>query len=1138
METVDQLQTFLQSATRWNVRGRLLDRGEARAIVRRNGQLPLDAPEFGDSLDTDLSEYGLSVLRASLALREQQGENAIWRNGFLFAGRAFESLVRNGSPRDSERGVWRVMGGASYHLAGYSAMAFSLLNQRHEDSNFAPGELALVWLLLRNLKELREVAQEWLLDSVHQDDVIRDGLESGEMDPEDAISVVLTTTIFRSFAAFEFALSTGIDSLQEQAKSILRMGLGVAQEYGAISLWWIIRIALNVIDDLWKSSLGQVVPGTGPEDAEQYPLLREFFLASLYARDLAELELWPSQLEAAQRATSLEDDLVVSLPTSAGKTRIAEICTLVTLSKGQRVLILTPLRALSAQTEKSFRQTFGPLGFSVSSMYGACGTLPGDEDVLRNSTIIVATPEKLDFALRNDPALIDDVGLIVLDEGHLIGQDERELRFEVLIQRLLLRKDADQRRIVCLSAILPEGEQLENLTAWIRQDVEGTPVQSNWRPTRQRFGTLTWTRQSGRLTFDTSEGGPFIHRFVELQDPIAPRRKPFPKDNSELTLAAAWKFASEGRRTLVYCTQRNYVESYAKKIVDLSNRGYLRTLLNKRSEIDRAVEIGNEWLGVEHPAVQCLRVGVAIHHAMLPNPFLREVESLLKEGILTVTVASPTIAQGLNLGASVLLIPNLFRARVPLSGEEFANVAGRAGRAFADLEGLIIHVMYEPDSRRRNRWRALVNASKARSLESGIIQITAAILKRLAKDGVLDRSDAFEYLANHGSAWVTDVVEEDDEPMGQLLEKLDTALLGLIDALDADLEDLPQLIDEGLNGSLWARQIGLRVQHDREQQLKLLRSRSELIWNSTTSQQRSGFFAMGVGLESGLKLDAKIDELEVQIDRADMAALSGELGELCDATKNLGILLLSQPPFAPKKELPIGWADILSMWLAGKSVDEIGAENIKFIEETFAYRLVWALEAVRMYRIARGWKPEFIAGGAAACVESGLPRFTMTLLVRSGLSSRVAALYAVVDSGADFVDGQGLLQWLQSSEVVARSGNGTWPTSETASVWTQFYREISLGNFSKWTKNSWRRNVDSETFTITPIPNQPYRVELDTDDNSVWVCTTDFQRVVRLRRKMIDVKPSIIQASFEEGSSQVILTRLGESRPRWSNDQL
>src|SRR3546814_12056418 len=57
--------------------------------------------------------------------------------------------------------------------------------------------------------------------------------------------------------------------------------------------------------------------------------------------------------------------------------------------------------------------------------------------------------------------------------------------------------------------------------------------------------------------------------------------------------------------------------------------------------------------------LKCLRLGVAIHHGALPGPFRREVEALLHQRILKVTVASPTLAQGLNLSASVVLFSSL-----------------------------------------------------------------------------------------------------------------------------------------------------------------------------------------------------------------------------------------------------------------------------------------------------------------------------------------------------------------------------------------------------------------------------------------------------------------------------------------------
>ncbi len=185
-------------------------------------------------------------------------------------------------------------------------------------------------------------------------------------------------------------------------------------------------------------------------DGGQWPQLRERFIALLLCKQRSEIDLWLSQLPAAARAANQSDDLVVSLPTSAGKTRIAELCILRCLAADKRVIFVTPLRALSAQTEVSLQRTFGPLGKTISTLYGSIGVSGFDEDVLRESNIVVATPEKLDFALRNDPSLIDDVGLLVFDEGHMIGLGEREVLYEVQIQRLLKRADAAQRRIVCL----------------------------------------------------------------------------------------------------------------------------------------------------------------------------------------------------------------------------------------------------------------------------------------------------------------------------------------------------------------------------------------------------------------------------------------------------------------------------------------------------------------------------------------------------------------------------------------------------------------------------------------------------------------------------------------------------------------
>ncbi|MGB3797960.1 MAG: DEAD/DEAH box helicase, partial [Alteraurantiacibacter sp.] len=468
METTDELTALIVNAAQDNVWGGLLRRGAAWSIIRRDGELPDDAPPLGRTIETDLAEYGFALLRAALALKERGGENEIARKGFEYAAKAFEALVRNGAPDSATRSFHRTIAAAAYHLAGFSAIAFSLFGDRSEGFNESSAETALVLLMLRDLDALRNHVRSRLIDDSLSDDGLWFALEQDHITPEVAVEEILNTTACRALAFYDFALQTGEGALAEQAIALLDAGLSLAANAGIVPAWWLLRLCRGLIDDLWAHLLHVNLPHDPPPGGDaSFTDLRKLFLGSLYARKNAEVELWPSQREAARRSSDLTDDLVVALPTSAGKTRVAEIAALMTLATGRRVLVVTPLRALSAQTERSFRHTFAPLGFSVSSLYGASGMSPGDEDALRTHKIIIATPEKLDFALRSDASIIDDVGLIVLDEGHLIGPTEREIRYEILVQRLLRRPDNADRRIVCLSAILPGGDPLIDLTTWI-----------------------------------------------------------------------------------------------------------------------------------------------------------------------------------------------------------------------------------------------------------------------------------------------------------------------------------------------------------------------------------------------------------------------------------------------------------------------------------------------------------------------------------------------------------------------------------------------------------------------------------------------------------------------------------------------
>ncbi len=252
------------------------------------------------------------------------------------------------------------------------------------------------------------------------------------------------------------------------------------------------------------------------------------------------------------------------------------------------------------------------------------------------------------------------------------------------------------------------------------------------------------------------------------------------------------------------------MEATAKAFLKAHQQGYFPGLLTGPglAQVKRALLLGEEWLGRDHPAVACLRLGVAVHHGSLPRQFLSEVENLLKQRVLPVCVSSPTLAQGLDLSFSVLLFRSLYRTKRLIPPKEFANVIGRVGRAFVDLDGLYVLPIFEESSakasERAREFSELITGAKTRQLESGVRQLIGLILRILRERLQASDTDLKEYVLNQASTWVAPTVGTDD-PFPALLDsalnELDAAILGVVDSLDLPTEELANVLDAALRSS-------------------------------------------------------------------------------------------------------------------------------------------------------------------------------------------------------------------------------------------------------------------------------------------------------------------------------------------------
>lgn len=1070
-ETAAELSSRLQVVVEPGVRERLLDKGLARGLIWRDGTLPEGAPDFPDSLSENLLDYAHGVMALALRLRaSREGDPRLLERAFLVSGEAIEAAVHRGEER-IDQGFHRVTAAVSFHLGRYAARAYSMLPVATDAQNLAPTEAALVQLLRRRLDELHKVFSEWLLDPENADGAVAIKLqEDDDYDQTDAVHSVLTSSFMRGLALFDHALTTGDAESADLARERLFATADGARDLNSVGHWWTATLAAHLVDELWSMSLHQQIPElpSGHEDHARWHKIRRGYIQRLRGGRRAAIELWPSQLAAAKRAQDVTDDLVVALPTSAGKTRIAELCILRTLAADKRVVYVTPLRALSAQVERDLSESLQPLGFSVSSLYGSAGIEIGDEETLRDGRVVVSTPEKLDFALRNDPTLIDDVGLIVLDEGHMLGPNEREVRYEALVQRLVRRPDAAARRIVCLSALFPTPEEMIDLVAWLRADEPGDPIHSAWRPTRQRFGTLRWGSGAARLDVRVEEERPFVPRFVEQKAPpqSSRRRKPFPADKNELTLAAAWRFVEQQKDVLIYCALRKSVEALGSLILECIRHKVLASLRAPTQRVNDAMAVGAEWLGTDHPAVACLEHGVALHHGGLPRPFLNEVERLLRAGDCRLTIASPTLAQGLNLSASVLLVPSIWRNKEVIPSAEFANVAGRAGRAFVDVEGLVLHVIWGDTARETNRavrsWEKLIEAAKAPEVASGILKLSVNIFKRIAAKAGIKSAEVLEYVANQDKAWAFDTAQRpldvDEQGWNRDVASLDAALLALLDAETED-DAVDTALHTVLEGSLFTRELERETTKVQELVRAFVAARAQRIWLETTPAQRKGFHSAGIGLSAGKYIDANLDALISLLTKAEASITLGDEEGAGKAVVEFANLVFQTAPFQAPKPLPGRWREALQAWLAGKPSADVLAlcddEGVDLIQEALAYRLPWAMEAVRVHAVAVGHEGvDALTGLAALAVEAGSSKLAVITLVRAGLSSREAAAAAAADTAASFTDRDGMRKWLNSELVEARSTEKDWPTERSRQAWLQFYEGERKADRRKWKRET------------------------------------------------------------------------------------
>ena len=250
-------------------------------------------------------------------------------------------------------------------------------------------------------------------------------------------------------------------------------------------------------------------------------------------------ELFTSQKDALLKVL-LEEGAVVSIPTSSGKTRIAEIAIVENFvnNPDSIVLYLAPFRSLAFEIEESLEKTLSPINCSISHLYGGGQYSRHDKLIIEESNVIIATPEKVKAIIRSDNEVTSKITLVIIDEGHLIGAEQRFIQNEIFIEELKFIVKKNSGKYILLSAVLPNAEEISE---WITNNPNNV-VRSQYRPSSQRMGFMEWNGKNINVNW-VGEYESYNKNFIQ---PFIPKRKRtyFPNDKKTAVAASAVKCPS------------------------------------------------------------------------------------------------------------------------------------------------------------------------------------------------------------------------------------------------------------------------------------------------------------------------------------------------------------------------------------------------------------------------------------------------------------------------------------------------------------------------------------------------------------------------------------------------------------------
>jgi activating signal cointegrator complex subunit 3 len=429
----------------------------------------------------------------------------------------------------------------------------------------------------------------------------------------------------------------------------------------------------------------------------------------------------PIQTQIFHAIYHTDANILLGAPTGSGKTIAAELAIfhLFNTYPKQKVVYIAPLKALVSERLKDWKKKFekSSIGRSVAEL---TGDVTPDIQVLKQSDIIITTPEKWDGITRNwkRRSYVGDVGLVIIDEIHLLGEDRGPV-LEVIVSRMRLIASLSGKliRFVGLSTALANAVDL-----------------GNWLGIREHeIGLYNFPPSVRPIPMEVHiQGFPGKH--------YCPRMATMNKPSY-----AAITTYSPTKPVLIFVSSRRQTRLTALDLISYcSGDDNPKRFLNLPPDV-----INNYIASVQDEALRStLAFGIGIHHAGLSESDRNVVEELFCSCKIQVLVCTATLAWGVNFPAHLVIIKGTeyFDTKVgryvdvPLT--DVLQMMGRAGRPQFDTTGVAVLLVHEPKKQFYRRFLYEPFPVESQLIES----LHNHLMAEICGNSISSRQDCVEYL--------------------------------------------------------------------------------------------------------------------------------------------------------------------------------------------------------------------------------------------------------------------------------------------------------------------------------------------------------------------------------------------------------